>query len=67
MGCLKLMSTKYVFEVKDDKHGYVERFKVRMVARGFSQIEGIDHFETYGGVAPATTIRWYYGTIEFEN
>ena len=59
----KLMSTKYVFEVKDDKDGYVERFKVRMVARGFSQIEGIDYFETYGGVATATTIRTICGII----
>ena len=53
----KLMSTKYVFAVKEGPDGFVDRLKVRMVARGFSQVEGIDYFDTYSSVVSATTIR----------
>ncbi len=51
----KLMSMKYVFAIKTDEKNYVKRFKVRMVARGFTQIQGVEYFDTYSAVVAAET------------
>ena len=37
--------------------GSVEKYKTRFVARGFSQVEGIDYDETFASVARYTSIR----------
>ena len=47
------VSTKWVFTGKTDIDGNVERFKARLVARGFSQILGEGYTETF---APAVRI-----------
>lgn len=39
-----LMSTKWVFKVKTRIDGSIERFKARLVARGFEQKHGVDFF-----------------------
>jgi hypothetical protein len=52
----KPVKSKWVFAIKRDEKGVVERFKARLVAKGFSQIEGINYFETYASVIKLTTI-----------
>ena len=42
---------------KQDEHGMVVRNKARLVAQGYSQIEGIDFGETYAPVARLESIR----------
>ncbi|WP_250519253.1 reverse transcriptase domain-containing protein, partial [Caballeronia sp. ATUFL_M1_KS5A] len=37
--------------------GSIENFKARFVARGFSQVEGVDNEETFAPVARYTSIR----------
>ena len=37
---------KWVLRVKTDKEGKLEKFKARVVARGFNQMEGVDFEET---------------------
>jgi hypothetical protein len=41
-----LVSTKWVFIIKT-KDSKIERFKVRLVARGFNQVLGKDYNETF--------------------
>jgi hypothetical protein len=35
----------------------VIRYKARLVAQGFSQVEGVDYFDTYAPVAKLASIR----------
>ena len=38
-------------------NGIVNKFKARLVAQGFRQKHGVNHFDTYAAVARITTIR----------
>jgi hypothetical protein len=49
--CHNVIGTKWILKNKQDEHGIVVRNKARLVAQGFSQVEGIDFGETYAHVA----------------
>jgi hypothetical protein len=51
------VGTKWVFRNKQDEHGVVTRNKARFVAKGYSQVEGLDFDETYAPVARLESIR----------
>jgi hypothetical protein len=61
------MSTKYVFATKTDKNDRVERFKVRMVAKGFTQVPDIDYFETHIEVVKVQVIRLMFALAVHED
>jgi hypothetical protein len=46
-----VIGTKWVFRNKQDENGVVTRNKTRLVAQGFTQVEGLDFDETYAPVA----------------
>ncbi len=53
----KPIGVKWIFKRKKNGEGKVERWKARCVARGFSQIPGLDFEETHAPVARLTTLR----------
>ncbi|SPC65616.1 related to retrotransposon protein [Ustilago sp. UG-2017b] len=52
-----LVDSKIVLRLKLDADGIPVRHKARLVARGFTQREGIDFEETFAPVAPLSAIR----------
>lgn len=48
---------RWVFKIKRDANGNVIHYKSRLVAQGFSQIPGIDYFDTYAPTAKLATTR----------
>jgi hypothetical protein len=43
----KATGNKWVFKVKRDESGDIERYKARLAVKGFSQRKGVDYIETY--------------------
>ena len=53
----KVVDCKWVFKTKLGPDGQVKHYKACLVAKGFSQVEGIDFNETYSHVVGYSTVR----------
>ena len=55
-GC-KHLSSKWVFKRKRKVDGSINKYKVRLVIKGYNQNEGLDYFDTYSTVTRINFIR----------
>jgi hypothetical protein len=53
---VRSITCNWVYKVKTHSNGSLERYKDRLVARGFQQQQGHDYVETFTPVAHMTTI-----------
>jgi len=53
----KLVKSKWVFKVKYNSDNTVQRFRARLVAKGFTQVPGSDFYETFSPVFSYTSLR----------
>ena len=48
---------KWIYKIKHEADGSIEKYKARFVARGFSQKEGIDYEKNFSPVERYTSFR----------
>ena len=51
-----MVTSRWLYKVNHVSYGSVEKYKTQFVARGFSQVEGVDYDETFAPVSCYTSI-----------
>lgn len=53
----KVIGCKWIYNKKRDSNDNVNKYKARLVARGYTQREGVDYFDTFALVVHYESIR----------
>lgn len=74
---MSTVGSKWIFKIKHNSDGSIQRYKARLVAQGFTQTPCVDYFETFSPfIKPATTriiltltasLQWPVHQLDFNN
>jgi hypothetical protein len=62
-----IISSRWVFAIKYAENGGIEKFKARLVARGFSQRQGIDYQDTFAPTMRMDSLRVLLALVAVED
>ena len=65
-GC-KALGSKWVFKKKLKPDGTIDKYKARLVIKGYKQQKGLDYFDTYSPVTRITSIRMMFAIAAMRN
>lgn len=54
---VNMVGSKWIYRIKFEKDGSLDRYKTKLVVKGFTQVEGLDYEETFTVVVKLATIR----------
>jgi len=63
----KPVRCRWVFTIKHRTYGTIERYKERLVAKGYTHTYGIDYSETFSPVTKIDTIRVLFSITANKN
>jgi hypothetical protein len=64
---MNVVGSRWVYRIKRRVDGSIERYKAHLVARGFTQQEGIDYSETFSPVIKQATVRLVFSIVVSRN
>ena len=53
----RIVKTKWIYKIKQNKDGSISKYKSRLVAQGFLLRWGIDYYDTYSSVVGYNSLR----------
>jgi hypothetical protein len=59
----KLVGRKWLFKKNFNAQGKVDKYKARLVVKGYSQVEGIDFGDIFSPVAKLNSIRFLLSIV----
>ena len=61
------MGCKWVYKIKHKVDKSIETYKALLVAKGFTQTEGIDFLETFSPIAKVSTVRLFLALASIQH
>ena len=61
-----VIKSRYVFKIKIDADGSIARYKCRIVAKGYTQTQGVDYFETFSPALRLDSFRYLISTARLK-
>ena len=58
-----IVGCRWIFTLKSRLDGSVDRYKVRFMAKGYTQTYGIDYFETFSPIVRMNSIRILFSIV----
>src|ERR1700678_809399 len=72
-----VVDCRWVLRIKKNAAGEIEKYKARLVTKGFTQIYGVDYYKTYAPIARLASFRlllaiaarnrWAVDTFDFDS
>ena len=53
---INVVDSKWIFKIKKNTAGKIDKYKAHLIMHGFTQVYGIDYYETYAPVAHLTSL-----------